>query len=705
MSEIIEEIKASNPEIDPDLLDVLKTYYSEEQLQEIKESIIYNAGEKSIKWKDESGDSLKIVYENGQIRKMKLVDKSDSADDHDKKLKISERGDTIKAKEVIKYIDGSKETTKISVNEEDDEFTYSNKVSERGSQGSGFSERNYKKIKKTKVEAHGENVNISRTVSEYGVAIKNPIANMYYDRKKDEVQIENEKIVERTSSSTYAGVGALGGFAGQKKEQTNYHDDGSSETNSGSIGISVGRTSGGFSTTHGHQIKDKNGNVVESSSSNFDFSGGVLSGININASKDVIKSDEEKHTSLSIDTNPLLGKVEVKGEKEKIIKDEDGSYTTSKSCSLNIGTGGFSKLNLGVSAQQSSCTIRKDANGKVISENKEISLISLKTTKIGYEYSILEDDGTNHKSSDEARMIGGRKLFQWRKSSENTKKDEPIANEQKTERNDVHTPVGVQENINHAENSDTRNENVADTEINSGSNNVSINTDNVRIISSNDAQQQNVVGKENSVQTYSRNYSSAEIINEVDENGNTHQYTIVDGKKHGPEIITDGNGALSDIKLYYNDDEMQINENDCIDIKKIENENGSLCFTTYNGKPFGSAIHTDNAGNISAEIYDLGGIPIKANKSAKLTITQVENCSSDNVNSQKTQDNEYSEISKQKTKEQMLTDSENAHKKMSKITSHDIGKEKTPSKSNTNQPPSAQINSAMRIARLSGIRR
>ena len=116
-------------------------------------------------------------------------------------------------------------------------------------------------------------------------------------------------------------------------------------------------------------------------------------------------------------------------------------------------------------------------------------------------------------------------------------------------------------------------------------------------------------------------FDKAEIRTTIDEaTGETSQVALLDGQKHGAEIMRDKDGNITGYKVY--DHGKELNPQDVrLD---IQTKDGMTSIQTIkDGKPFGAEIVTDAQGKTKAAFYEQNGVMIEGAEQAKIEKTEV----------------------------------------------------------------------------------
>ena len=124
-------------------------------------------------------------------------------------------------------------------------------------------------------------------------------------------------------------------------------------------------------------------------------------------------------------------------------------------------------------------------------------------------------------------------------------------------------------------------------------------------------------------------FDKAEIRTTVNEaTGEISQVALLDGKKHGAEIMFDKDGKVTGYTFYDHGKELSP-EGVQLDIRK---EDGmTYVQTTKDGKPFGAKILSDAQGKTKAAFYEQNGIMIEGSEKAKIEKTEVHTASDKSV--------------------------------------------------------------------------
>lgn len=120
-------------------------------------------------------------------------------------------------------------------------------------------------------------------------------------------------------------------------------------------------------------------------------------------------------------------------------------------------------------------------------------------------------------------------------------------------------------------------------------------------------------------------FNHAEIRTTVNEaTGEISQVALLDGQKHGAEIMRDKDGNVTGYKVY--DHGKELNPQDVqLD---IQTKDGMTCVrTTKDGKLFGAEIVSDAEGKSKAAFYEQNGVMIEGSEQAKIEKTEVHTAS------------------------------------------------------------------------------
>ena len=116
-------------------------------------------------------------------------------------------------------------------------------------------------------------------------------------------------------------------------------------------------------------------------------------------------------------------------------------------------------------------------------------------------------------------------------------------------------------------------------------------------------------------------FDKAEIRTTINEaTGETSQVALLDGQKHGAEIMRDKDGNITGYKVYDHGKEL-----DPKDVRlDIQTKDGMTSIqTTKDGKPFGAEIVSDAQGKTKAAFYEQNGVMIEGSEQAKIEKTEV----------------------------------------------------------------------------------
>lgn len=271
---------------------------------------------------------------------------------------------------------------------------------------------------------------------------------------------------------------------------------------------------------------------------------------------------------------------------------------TSDSTQMDIYNGspisGVGLLNHGAAFAKKYSYEVTNQDGEILRKGENNTTIALTRHKIGVEKERISNDGTSETVNTSAHVVGGRNLFKWKN---NESKTMSVADSQNSE---ISAPEQPAEQLQ----------------------------------------------KSPEQKTYKR----AEIKHIWNEDGQSRQFTEVDGKKHGADICFNENGDITQVDLYNQGVKMELTEDYRVDLLRTSDENGKVSSVLLNGKPFGAVMSQDSEGKIQAEFYDLNGKIPPAND-AEVVINVVDN-------------RPQEAPSKEAVKQQMQEDASKAHIKM-----------------------------------------
>lgn len=563
MRTVLEEIKQANPHIDEAFNEFLSHNFTDEQLAEIKKTITYDSENHSVCWKD-GQDSVKVSYDsNGQLKKFRAVNEN-NGDFY--KIRYSDSGKTLKAEEssVEHSKEGrTKETTKLRMKK--DQTTYHYKMVQLSTP------HHHIQRDSSSVKAVLDNNSGSGYVAQKTSKLTAYPHTVLYENTKEKTHFSNQNIVEKSShKKTSTEIGLLSGISLSVSKQKKSPEKETS--NNFSVNFNPLYASTGFKQAHSTTLKNENGSVTRSYEVGTQISVSAKKLLNLTSSVDAHFSREKsahdaegkllyenkEKIGASVYITPLSAKVSYAGRQQST--DENGQTTTSSvSGQAEFYQGLIGGIGRGVSLRGEKSVVTKNAEGKLLDEQKdELSAIAA-THKIGFKQNHSTNDGTTKTTTSSAYVAGGRKLFEWKnKETETHKKPD-------------------------------NNSSVTQT-------------------------------KESSEQQ--QMYKHAEIKHIQNKDGQSRQFAEIDGKKHGADITFDENGQITQVDLYDKGVKIELHENDKVDLLQTSDENGKTSSVLFNGKPYGTTIFQDNNGQIQAEFYDLNGkIPPAENASLVLNVT------------------------------------------------------------------------------------
>lgn len=98
-----------------------------------------------------------------------------------------------------------------------------------------------------------------------------------------------------------------------------------------------------------------------------------------------------------------------------------------------------------------------------------------------------------------------------------------------------------------------------------------------------------------------------EIVHTQTAEGDALDYTMMDGKKHGVEQITDKDGKIKHCTLYNQGEKVDMQNYVLQNKNEIMSDGGSHKYTLLNGEKFGTEIYTAPDGEQKAGFYDIYG--------------------------------------------------------------------------------------------------
>ena len=115
-------------------------------------------------------------------------------------------------------------------------------------------------------------------------------------------------------------------------------------------------------------------------------------------------------------------------------------------------------------------------------------------------------------------------------------------------------------------------------------------------------------------------FKKAEIKELNDNNGRTVNFTLLDGKKHGFEIVRNAEGKIECVNIYDHGKKLDKTKN-AVDIKTEEKDGVLMEYGTLNGQIFGTQTLIDQKGNVKVAFYQQNGELISNTRDSQITCT------------------------------------------------------------------------------------
>ena len=118
-------------------------------------------------------------------------------------------------------------------------------------------------------------------------------------------------------------------------------------------------------------------------------------------------------------------------------------------------------------------------------------------------------------------------------------------------------------------------------------------------------------------------YKKAELSVQKLSDGATRECSIIDGKKHGTEVIRDGQNQILDIKLYNHGHRVDLINNK-LDIRQEVSESGVVHnYCLLNNQKFGTETFADSSGKTITTFYEEGGFVMNRDEHSQITTTAI----------------------------------------------------------------------------------
>jgi len=119
-------------------------------------------------------------------------------------------------------------------------------------------------------------------------------------------------------------------------------------------------------------------------------------------------------------------------------------------------------------------------------------------------------------------------------------------------------------------------------------------------------------------------YHKAEILSCTNKDGSLREVSLIDGQKHGGEIVYNPDKSVREIKLYNHGQEIDL-EGHTVEVKRDEREGCYYEFLLLDGKPFGTNTCFGKEGNtLGVTFYELNGV-MKRDSNSELIYTHQNN--------------------------------------------------------------------------------
>ena len=116
----------------------------------------------------------------------------------------------------------------------------------------------------------------------------------------------------------------------------------------------------------------------------------------------------------------------------------------------------------------------------------------------------------------------------------------------------------------------------------------------------------------------SNEYKNVQILKTQLPNGQVVKGTIIDGKKHGLEVVENKQGEIVNYKLYNLGKEIDLKSNS-FEMKTTKTNGNEHSYLLLNNKKFGSEVVIDSSGQTKMSFYKEGGFIIPNSKESKIS--------------------------------------------------------------------------------------
>lgn len=380
----LNEIMKTNPGISRNFLTHLQKMFTEEQLDEIKKTLVFNPDDRTVKWAD-GDDAISVTYgKDGVPDKIKIVNKENNFKetllfkDNDGKIKIKHKK-TDKTDKTTKNEEGAvvttyKTTEKTTIKTDTDgDISYKHKTTElnktNGEKETVYSRDTHTKSEKRKNgEIKSSEKDTSLYVSKKGAGAKS--------NKTIEIYDENGKLIEQGTSAYGIALELLGVKMSMEKTKQFENEDGSTQTLKGGINIDISKTDLKVALVGEDAKRDESGNVIEGGTFGVGAKFGFLGGIELGGFSKTVKDGKERDIEISVGLSKDKGiDATYKNDTKQITDGNDGK---TKSTKITIGTGKNIKTDWNANLETSSAVASKDENGNIVykKDNEIIATIN-----------------------------------------------------------------------------------------------------------------------------------------------------------------------------------------------------------------------------------------------------------------------------------------------------------------------------------------
>ena len=368
----LNEIMKTNPGISRTFLTYLQKMFTEEQLDEIKKTLVFNPDDRSVDWTD-GDDSISVKYgKDGVPLEIKIKNKEDNLKetllfkDNDGKIKIKHKK-TDKTDKKTKKDDGTivttyKTTEKTTIKTDTDgDVSYKHQTTELNKTNTD-KETVYSRDTHTKSEKRkdGEITSSEKETSLYaskkGAGAKS--------KKITEIYDEKGTLIEQGTSAYGIALELLGVKMYAEKTKQLENEDGTQQTLRGGINIDVSKTDVKVALVGEDAKKDKSGNIIKSETFGIGAKFGFLGGIELGGFSKTISDGKEKNIEISVNLSKDKGiDTTYKNDTKKITDDNIDKATSTK---ISISTGKDIKTDWNANLETSSAVATKDENGNIV---------------------------------------------------------------------------------------------------------------------------------------------------------------------------------------------------------------------------------------------------------------------------------------------------------------------------------------------------